>query len=122
MYNKFQYPCVIQGIIRASIATVLCIIIYAVLISFVPLGDKVTSVFIVVTTLLSVMYGAIYATLKIGNKGWLVGLLVAFFYMLILYIVSIICGKGFAIDIKDFVRFSLALFVGTLSGMLGINL
>ncbi len=122
MYNKFQYPCVIQGVIRASISTVLCIIIYAILISFVPLGDKATSVFIVVVTLLSVMYGSIYATLKMGNKGWLVGLLVALFYMLILYIVSIICGKGFAIDIKDFVRFSLALIVGTLSGMLGINL
>jgi len=42
--------------------------------------------------------------------------------MLILYIVSIFCGNGFALDAGDFIRLLLALAVGSLSGMLAVNI
>ena len=67
------------------------------------------------------MYGCIYATRKINNKGWLVGTLVALLYMILLYIVAIVWGKD-GLAVKDMWRLLLALVTGALSGMLGINL
>ncbi|MEG0773213.1 TIGR04086 family membrane protein [Clostridium sp.] len=122
MYKKIKYACVGQGVLRASIVTMLCVLVYSLITSFTPSSPKVTSAFIVVLTLVSVLYGTVFATLKSGNKGWLIGLLVAFFYMLILYIVSVLCGNGFGIDAGDLIRLLLALAVGSLSGMLAVNL
>jgi putative membrane protein (TIGR04086 family) len=122
MYKKIKYACIGQGVLRASIITMLCVLVYSLITSFTPSSPKVTSAFIVVLTLVSVLYGTVFATLKSGNKGWLIGLLVAFFYMLILYIVSVLCGNGFGIDAGDLIRLLLALAVGSLSGMLAVNL
>ena len=122
MYKKIKYSCMGQGVLRASILTMLCVLIYSLITSFTPASPKVTSIFIVVLTLVSVLYGAIFATLKTGSMGWLVGLLVSLFYMLILYIVSVFCGKGFGLDAGDFIRLLLALAVGALSGMLAVNI
>jgi len=122
MYKKIKYSFIGQGVLRASILTMLCVLIYSLITSFTPSSPKVTSIFIVVLTLVSVLYGAIYATLKTGSMGWLVGLLVSLFYMLILYIVSVFCGKGFGLDVGDFIRLLLALAVGSLSGMLAVNI
>jgi len=122
MYKKIKYSFIGQGVLRASILTMLCVLIYSLITAFTPSSPKVTSIFIVVLTLVSVLYGAIYATLKTGSMGWLVGLLVSLFYMLILYIVSVFCGKGFGLDVGDFIRLLLALAVGSLSGMLAVNI
>lgn len=122
MYRKFDYSAIGVGVIRASILTILFILIYSVIGSFVDIGNTVTSVFLTVITLGSVVYGSIYATLKMGKNGWLVGLIVAACYMIILFIVSLCFGKGLAFGIKDLVRLLLALMAGTLSGMLGVNL
>ena len=78
--------------------------------------------FIVITSL-SVIYGSIYSTRKIQKKGWLIGILVALLYIFIIYLVSIISGsREFVINSTDLLMLSIALLVGSLSGMLGINL
>ncbi|MEG1255461.1 TIGR04086 family membrane protein [Clostridium sp.] len=122
MYKKFNYSAIGFGVLRASILTIICVLVYSLVTSYFPASDAVTSVFLVVATLASVVYGSIYATLKMGNKGWLVGLLVGLFYMLILYIVSLCFGKDLSLGTKDIVRLILALAAGSLSGMLGVNL
>lgn len=122
MYKKINYSAIGVGVLRASILTVICVLVYSLVTSYFPFSDTVTSVFLVIATLASVVYGSIYATLKMGSKGWLVGLLVAVFYMLILYIVSLCFGKDLTFGTKDILRLILALFAGSLSGMLGVNL
>lgn len=122
MYKKIKYSAIGFGVLRAVILTLLFVLIYSLITSFLSPSDKVTSVALVIGTLISVVYGSIYATIKNGSKGWLVGLLVAFFYMLILYIVSLIFGRELAFGAKDVIRLLLALASGSLSGMLGVNL
>lgn len=122
MYKKIDFSAIGIGVLRASILTILCAIIYSLIALFFTFSSTATSVFLVIITMLSVVYGTIYATLKMGRNGWLVGLLVAAIYMIILYIVSLIFGNDLAIGIKDVIRLILALAAGTLSGMLGVNL
>lgn len=122
MYKKIKFSSVGQGVLRAAILTMVCILIYSVILTSFSLSANVTSVFITVLTLASVMYGAIYASLKNGDRGWLIGIMVALIYMVILYIVYILCGNGLALGAGDLLRLLLALIVGTLSGMLAVNL
>ncbi|WP_315117606.1 TIGR04086 family membrane protein [uncultured Clostridium sp.] len=111
-----------DGILRSTILTVIFMLIYAIVMTFVDLTDKTNSVFYLITTILSIMYGTVYAVRKINKKGWLTGVIIATLYMLIIYVVSIIAGNNLAVDNRMIMRFLLALGVGALSGMLGINI
>lgn len=110
-----------KGVLRGCIITIVLAFLLALIQAFSSIGESALSVCILVTSMLSIMYGCIYATKKIGNKGWLVGIMVALIYMVILYIAAMILGKD-GLAAKDLWRVLLALVTGALSGMLGINL
>ncbi|WBW99530.1 TIGR04086 family membrane protein [Oceanirhabdus sp. W0125-5] len=122
MYKKINYICVGQGAIRACVVTLILLIIFTGVTSIFGDNDSVKSVVYMIITCLSVLYGASYAARKAGKKGWIVGLLVAAIYSVCIYLASIGAGRESVFVMRDVVRFALALVVGTLSGMLGINL
>ena len=122
MEQKGFYGKIGKGVFRSTIITVFLLVVLAAIMSMRELTNSVISVYYLVVTCLSIIYGAIYAARKNNKKGWLVGMLVAFLYMVIIYLISAIFFKDTSITMKDFIRFVLALVVGTLSGMLGINL
>ncbi|MBU3198882.1 TIGR04086 family membrane protein [Clostridium estertheticum] len=122
MANKKKYSYAGEGVFRASILTLIILVIYSIVTTVLPASMKVTSVFYIVITLVSVLYGSIFAAKKAGEKGWLMGIMVAATYMLVLYLVKVFGGGSAAIGMREIVRTSLALGIGTLSGMLGINL
>lgn len=111
-----------EGVLRSSILTVALMVIYAIIMSFTDLSDKCNSIFYTVVSIFSVMYGTIYAVKKIKKRGWLVGTIVATIYMIIIYILSIIAGNTPGIYQVRIVRFIMAILVGILSGMIGVNI
>jgi putative membrane protein (TIGR04086 family) len=122
MEEKGLYVKVGNGVFRATIITIIMLVILSVIMSFSDVSRQVISVYYLVATCISIIYGAIYAARKNNKKGWLVGILVAFFYMLVLYLISMLVFKDTTLQMKDLLRLVIALVVGTLSGMLGINL
>ncbi len=122
MEKKLKYSCAGEGVFRAAILTLIILVIYSIITTYLPASMKVTSVFYIVITLLSVLYGSVFAAKKAGEKGWLMGLMVAVTYMLVLYLVKVCGGGSAAIGMREVIRTALALGIGTLSGMLGINL
>ncbi|WP_446897535.1 TIGR04086 family membrane protein [Clostridium sp. LBM24168] len=111
-----------EGVLRSFIITVLMLLIFAVAMTFVEINEYISSIFYIVTTILSIMYGAIYASEKIKRKGWFVGIIVALLYVIILYVVSIVSGNSAVIGPDGIKRFVLALLVGSISGMIGVNI
>lgn len=111
-----------KGALRAVIITIIMILVLSVVMTFVDLDAKVASITILVITVLSVMYGAIYSAKNINEKGWLVGMLVALCYMIMVYIIGAIFYKDLGMDLGDWFRLIVAVLVGSLSGMLGINI
>lgn len=111
-----------EGVVRSFFITLALLLIYAVITSFVDTNAKFDSIYKVVITALGVMYGAIYSARKINRRGWLIGLIVGLLYMIVIYLVSVISGRGLALSNFSILRIILALVVGTLSGMLGINI
>lgn len=118
---KRNYIYIGKGVLRGCIITLIFTFILALVQTYGSIGESTLSLCILITTMVSVIYGCIYAVRKINSKGWLVGILVTLLYILILYVTAIILGKdGFSV--KDTWRILLALVTGALSGMLGINL
>ena len=111
-----------EGVLRGFIITVVLLLIFAVIMTFTEISEKASSTFYLVTTILSIMYGSIYAVRKIKKRGWLIGIIVTLLYLLVLYIVSIVSGNSSVIGTDRITRVLLALIVGALSGMIGINL
>lgn len=125
MLKKPKISCVGIGILRATILTLICFIGYTFIVTVVwgSIDNmKINSLFIMVFSCISILYGSICATRASGEKGWLMGLMVSILYILIIYLISIVAGRDAAISSKDIVRAIIAMVVGTLSGMIGINI
>lgn len=119
-YNEYVQAA--EGVLRSFIITVVMLLIFAVVMTFVEVNEYMSSVFYVVTTILSIMYGAIYASQKIKKRGWMIGIIVAFLYTAILYIVSVISGNSVFVGYDGIKRIVMALLVGGISGMIGVNI
>ncbi|OPJ63579.1 TIGR04086 family membrane protein [Clostridium oryzae] len=111
-----------KGVLHAIILTVLLLIVFTAIMNFVSINNQVMSVSYIIITCFSVLYGSIYATRRNNKNGWLIGMLVAIFYMLLLYIISAIIFQDPTLHMNDFFRLIIAILVGALSGMLGINI
>ncbi|WP_434296340.1 TIGR04086 family membrane protein [Clostridium sporogenes] len=122
MLNKKNTEFIVQGLLRAIIITVIMLLIFAVILTFKDIGEKISSIIYLLITILSIMYGTIYAVRKINKKGWLIGLVISIMYMAIIYIISIVSGNTLTFGSDRFIRIFLALILGILSGMLGINI
>lgn len=123
MDRKYFLP-IAEGVLRGFILTLILILIYAAIMTFTDISSGVSSVFYMITTLVSIMYGAIYAVRKVKKKGWVIGLIISITYMIILYLLYIISGKDSTLiyNQSTLIRLALAVAVGILSGMLGINI
>lgn len=123
MENSRQfYVSVIEGVLRSFFMTLAILLLYAVFAHFVQINESITSILIIIATLLSVVYGSIYASRKTGKRGWLNGLLVAILYIIIFYLVALLSqSRDAAIGFNDLARFAICIFVGILAGMLGLN-
>ena len=111
-----------EGVLRGFIITVVLLLIFAVIMTFTEISERASSIFYLITTILSIMYGSIYAVRKIRKRGWLIGIVVTILYLLVLYTVSVVSGNSAVIGSDRVTRLLLALMVGALSGMIGINL
>lgn len=122
MENGSKYVYIGKGVFRGFLLTLVLILIYCIIATFVDINAAIRSVFFIVGTSLSIMYGSVYATKKIKKKGWVIGFFVAMIYILIIYLISLIAGREVVLSSNDFYRILLAALVGILSGMLGINI
>lgn len=124
MESKIKFSCVGEGVLRGVILTLICLLVYTLACTF---GQGVIkeghfNIMFLIITLISVLYGAGVGAKKAGQNGWIIGMCVGIFYIIIIYIISLLAGRTFSFGLKDICRILLCVFAGTLSGMLGINL
>ncbi|MBU5590977.1 TIGR04086 family membrane protein [Clostridium sp. MSJ-4] len=123
MDKKYFMVNVIKGTIRSLLITVVMIIIYSVLMNFIDVSGKVNSVVYLIITCLSIVFGAIYVAKANEKKGWISGVMLALVYMILIMLISgTMRGFSEIMDIYALYRMIIALAVGALSGMLGINI
>ena len=121
MNNKNMLLNVAKGFLVSFIVSIILVIGLTVFMMFKEVSPGAVNVTMVIFTGISIVIGAILATKKNGEKGWLVGLLVAIIYFVVIYMISCLLN-GFVFKQFDLVRLIMAMIVGLVSGILGINL
>ena len=123
MENKNRFFYIGKGVLGSFFLTLILILVLGIISTFFEVSASIKAACFIVITSLSIIYGSIYSTRKVQKKGWFIGIMVALLYIFIIYLVAIISGtRGFAINSTDLFMIGLASLVGSLSGMLGINL
>lgn len=118
--NSFQF--IAKGVLRSFVLTLSMILSYAVLSSFFDFSDDIKSACTVVIALISIAYGAIYASIKIRQRGIIIGIITALLYMSVLFITASAEHKSFYFTNSDIFKTIIAVVVGSLSGILGTNI
>ncbi|EKQ56990.1 MULTISPECIES: TIGR04086 family membrane protein [unclassified Clostridium] len=122
MENSKYLRSVAKGTVGTLLFSFIGITVLSLLMTKIVFSKGIFNMLYVIISLCSLSLGAIMGAKKNESKGWLVGFGVAIGYYFILFILSSIFSGEIAFKLFDFVKLLIALAVGTLAGMLGINL
>ncbi len=120
--NGISMRTILKSVLMAYVMTLIIFLIFAMVITYTDFPESTIPTIVVVTTILSIMFGAIRASRKTKSKGWLNGSIVGVLYMLILYIISILAFTGFTFDRYVLYMLFLGLVTGAFGGIVGVNL
>ncbi|MCQ1529741.1 TIGR04086 family membrane protein [Lutispora saccharofermentans] len=112
----------VKSIFLALIISLVCIIIYAVVLSITPVSDNTMSIITQVITMISIVAAAMYCSKKIRSKGWLYGIIIGIIFVLIIIPISMIWGQVPAFDKYFIAKVLMASLVGFIGGIIGVNM
>jgi len=116
------YLVMIKALIMALLLSLILVIAYALLLSFTSLSDATMSIVTQSITIISIAFSSIYAGKKIGNKGWIYGLILGLTFIFILTPINILLGQAINIDKFFAVKTLMGSTVGLIGGIIGVNL
>jgi putative membrane protein (TIGR04086 family) len=122
MENNKYLKSVVKGTVGTLIFSFIGIAFLSILMTKLVFSKGIFNMIYVIISLCSICLGAIIGAKKNESRGWLVGFGVALGYYLVLFILSSCFSGEIAFKLFDFLKLVIALTVGTLAGMLGINL
>ena len=122
MFKNLELSCIGSGLAKAAISTLIILVVFSLLSTFIAFGDGVESVILTATTCVSVVYGSAMAARDMRRNGWVAGLLVSAGYCIILFLASSIALGALAIAGIHMFRILVALIVGVIAGILGVNI
>ncbi|MDD2481474.1 MAG: TIGR04086 family membrane protein, partial [Lutispora sp.] len=112
----------IKSIFLALIISLICIIIYAIVLSITPVSDNTMSVITQVITMISIVAASLYCSRKIRSKGWLYGIIIGIIFVLVIIPISMIWGQMPTFDKYFVAKLLMASLVGLVGGIIGVNM
>ena len=122
MENNKYFRAVLKGTVGSITLSLIGVVILSALMTKLVFSKGIFNIIYVIISLLSLSLGAVIGAKKNESKGWLVGFGVAIGYYLVLFILSSALGGEITFKLFDLAKLGIALVVGILAGMLGINL
>lgn len=120
--NENKLMIIIKSVFLALIISLICIIIYAVVLSITPVTDDTMSIITQVITMISIVAASVYCSKKTKNKGWLYGIIIGIVFILVIIPISMIWGQMPTFDKYFIAKLLMASLVGLIGGIIGVNL
>lgn len=112
---------VIKGVIWSTTASVLLLIITAIVLTYTNVSISFVKLFSNVIFYIGAMLSGIISSIKIKSNGWLHGIIAGGVYAFLLFFVGF-CVNVSGVRIKSLlVKFLLSLFFGGTGGIVGVN-
>lgn len=122
MENTKYLKSVLKGTVGTLIFSFIGVAVLSILMTKLAFSKGIFNAIYVIISLCSLSLGAIIGAKRNESKGWLVGFGVALGYYLVLFILTSCFSGELVFKLFDLIKLTIALVVGTLAGMLGINL
>lgn len=122
MENTKYFKSVLKGTVGTLIFSFIGVAVLSILMTKLAFSKGIFNAIYVIISLCSLSLGAIIGAKRNESRGWLVGFGVALGYYLVLFVLASCFSGELVFNLFDLVKLSIALVVGTLAGMLGINL
>lgn len=113
---------VCKGIIGAIILCLFGFTLLSIIMTKIDVSKAMYNFIYSSIALISLCLGSIAGAKKNGSKGWLVGAGISIGYYFILFFIAAMFGKGFSFQGVDAVKLAGVMFIGIISGILGVNL
>lgn len=113
---------IVKYIGLSYLMTFIIFAILALMLCFTEFPESMIGSAVVVTTIISIMFGGTCIARRARSKGWLNGSLIGLFYMFILFLLSSITTTGFKVDKYVLIMMLVGIAAGAVGGVVGINL
>ena len=120
--NRSFVKSVLKGWIGAVLLTFMLMLILSLAMIKFELNDNIYSIIFTVITVVSLVIGAVLAARNNGERGWLTGGIVGLLFFGFIFVFSSVINGSFAFDITQIYKLIGCFGVGTIAGILGINL
>ena len=122
MENSKYFKSVLKGTTGSLIFSFIGITLLSLMMTKLVFSKGIFNMIYVIISLCSLSLGSIIGAKKNESKGWLVGFGVAIGYYLVLFALSRNFSSETTFKLFDLAKLGIMVAVGTLAGMLGINL
>ena len=112
---------IMKGVGIALIATVLLLIIFAIILTCTNVSESTISPVIIIATGISILIGSSIGNYKIKKNGLLNGGLVGGIYLLIIYLISSILNWQFGLNFESLILIAVGIIFGIIGGIIGVN-
>lgn len=110
-----------KGIGISLAATLVLLIVFALILTYTNISETVISPVIMVITAISILIGSSIVNMKIKRNGLVNGGIIGGIYILTIYLISSILNWKFSLNLQSIIMIILAISFGILGGIIGVN-
>ena len=112
---------IVKGVGISLAASLLLLIIFAIILTFTTIPENVVNPVIIVLTAISILFGSSITNMKIKKIGLLNGGMIGGIYMIVIYLISSILNRDFSINLDALIFIVVGIAFGLLGGIIGVN-
>lgn len=113
---------ILRGMMFSFFLTLISIFLFAVILTYTNISEKVIPTVIIILTFISILIGTIIGTKNIRKNGMLNGAIIGSGYVITLYLISSILNTGFGLNIYTILIMIIGTISGIIGGIIGINI
>lgn len=113
---------IIKGVLISFITTIILFLILAVILANTSISENVINPSIIVLSSVSIFLGAGSIAKKMQKKGIIIGGIIGFIYMILMYIISSILSGNLGLNMYSIIMIFASVLMGGIGGILGVNL
>ena len=113
---------ILRGTVVALVISLLVCLLLSLVLYLTPVPERVVPYAVYITSIFSIIIGSAYAAKRIQSKGWLNGGLTGLTFIIILLILMKVFGLDLDINLHLATKLLLAFVLGSIGGILGLNL
>lgn len=120
--SVFNIGAVLKGTLLGYAVTLVMFLIFATALTFTDFPEKMVRGAVIIATVISVLIGGTVAGRYARVMGWMNGAATGVFYVVLLYLLSGLFTRNYAIDGSVLTTLGIGFVSGAAGGVIGINM